>query len=273
VTTRNRPVALVTGGASGVGMEIARTLGIDGHAIVIVGRSEQRLALAREALEKEVSTIRAFAGDVREGDVVGRAVEDVEHALGPIELVVHAAGACGAIGPTWETDEARWRADVETSLVGFFALVRHVAPRMVERKRGRLIGLSSYAATRPAPYSSGYAAGKAGLVSLVESLDAELEGTGVHAFCVTPGFVWTEMTAAMAVTPWFSALAERTDALPPERVAGLIVRIARGEADALSGRFLHALDDLDELLARVDEIEADELYAPRLRRLASPSGT
>ena len=132
-----------------------------------------------------------------------------------------------------------------------------------------MIALNSYAAVRPAPYQSGYAAGKAALASLVDSLDRELAGTGVHAFSVTPGFVLTEMTAAMARTPWFSSLCERDDALPAERVAGLVTRIALGDADPLSGRLLHALDDLDDLLARVHEIEREDLYAPRLRRLQS----
>ena len=59
----------------------------------------------------------------------------------------------------------------------------------------------------------------------------------------------------------------------PQRVAALVARIARGDADPLSGRFLHALDDLDDLLARVGEIEADDLYAPRLRRLSPPGET
>ena len=61
--------------------------------------------------------------------------------------------------------------------------------------------------------------------------------------------------------------------VPPERVATLVRRIARGDADSLSGRFLHALDDLDDLLAHLSEIEQDELYAPRLRRLKPPTGT
>jgi NAD(P)-dependent dehydrogenase (short-subunit alcohol dehydrogenase family) len=271
VTPQSQRVALVTGGGSGVGVEIARGLGTTGHAVAIVGRSEERLSGALEALRQDVPAVYSFRGDVVDEDAIAAIVDEVEGSLGPIEVVVHAAGVCAAMGPTWELDAARWRADVETSLFGFVVLVQRVVPRMLERRRGRLIGLSSYAAVRPAPNNSAYAAGKAGLVSLVESLDAELAETGVHAFCVTPGFVWTEMTSTMAATPWFSALADRRDALPPERVAELIARIARGDADALSGRFLHALDDIDDLLAHVHEIDTDGLYAPRLRRLAPPS--
>ena len=246
---------------------------MDGHAVAIVGRSEERLVAARESLDASVSGLRTFQGDVRDERVMAEIVDGVERDLGAIEVVVHAAGACGALGRTWEADADEWRADVDTSLLGAFLLTRLVVPRMIERKRGRIIALSSYAAVRPAPHESGYAAGKAALLSLVESLDAELEGTGVHAFSVTPGFVWTEMTEAMARTPWFSELTDRADALPPQRVAALVGRIARGDADALSGRFLHALDDLDELVARVVEIEREELYAPRLRRLQPRSGT
>ena len=197
----------------------------------------------------DVVDLATYQGDVRDEDAVDTIVSRVESELGPIDVVVHAAGVCAALGPTWEVDGAQWRADVDTSLVGAYLLVRRVVPGMIARGRGRVIALNSYAAVRSAPHQSAYAAGKAALASLIESLDAELDGTGVRAFSVTPGLVWTEMTTAMAETPWFSALAERRDALPPERVAALVTRIARGDADPLSGRFLHALDDLDDLLA------------------------
>jgi 3-oxoacyl-[acyl-carrier protein] reductase len=270
--TDSRPVALITGGGSGVGIEITRTLGADGYVIAIVGRSTERLEAARESLHAEVAEVSIQRGDVRNEAEIDTIVGAVERDLGPIDVVVHAAGVCTALGPTWEVATADWRADVETSLVGALVVFRRTIPGMVARGRGRVIALNSYAAVRPAPHQSAYAAGKAGLVSLVESLDEELHGTGVRAFSVTPGFVWTEMTSAMAETSWFSSLAERNDALPPRRVAALVSRIARGDADALSGRFLHALDDVDDLLARTGEIDADDLYVPRLRRLRPPGG-
>ena len=272
MTPERRAVALVTGGGSGVGAEIARALGA-AHAVAIVGRSPERLEAARQSLAADVTDLFALHGDVREDSAVDEIVTRVERELGPVDIAVNAAGVCAALGPTWTVEAARWRADVETSLIGAYTLARRVVPGMIDRGHGRVIALNSYAAVRPAPHQSAYAAGKAALASLVESLDAELAGTGVRAFSVTPGFVRTEMTAMMARTPWFSSLADRTDALPPERVATLVARIARGDADSLSGRFLHALDDLDELLARRQEIEAEDLYAPRLRRLEPQSGT
>ena len=261
------PVALVTGGASGVGLEIARALGADGYAVAILGRSKGRLAQASDALRPDVRNLLALGADVLDEDAVSAAASRVERSFGPVDIAVHAAGACGAMGPTWECAADTWRADVETSVVGAFLLVRRLVPRMVERGNGRFVAVSSYAGVRPAPYMSGYAAGKAALVNLVESLDAELAATGVRAFVLTPGFVWTDMTAALKESPWFPEVAKRQDEVPAERIAALITRIARGEADALSGRFLHVLDDIDDLLARRDELEREDLYAPRLRRL------
>ena len=266
-------MALVTGGGGGIGIESARALGADGYAIAIVGRSTERLEAARESLHAEVADVSNRRGDVREEGEIDTIVGAVERDLGPIDVVVHAAGVCAALGPTWEVATANWRADVETGLVGALVLVRRVVPGMVARRRGRVIALNSYAAVRPAPHQSAYAAGKAGLASLVESLDQELEGTGVRAFSVTPGFVWTEMTSAMAET--LMVLYARRE----ERRATTAARRRargpdpRGDADALSGGSCHALDDVDDLLARVGEIEADDLYAPRLRRLAPPGET
>lgn len=273
--TAGSPVALVTGGGSGVGLGIARALGtVAGHAVAVVGRSATRLDAAVEILRGDgVDSMAAFPADVRDHGTVHALVEAVERELGPIDVAIHAAGTSIALGPTWEVDPSDWREDVDTSLVGAHSLIHGVVPGMIDRGHGRLIALNSYAAVRPAPYQSAYAAGKAALASLVGSLDAELAGTGVRAFSVTPGFVRTEMTAAMARTPWFAQLADRDDALPAERVASLVTRIARGDADPLSGRFLHALDDLDDLLARVCEIDGDDLYVPRLRRLQPPAGT
>ena len=128
-----------------------------------------------------------FEGDVRDAASVDAVVRDVNDGLGSIDVVVHAAGVSAAIGCTWEVDPLVWRDDLDTSVLGAFVLAQRVVPRMLDRSVGRLIALSSYAAVRPAPHQSGYAAGKAAVVSFVESLDAELSGTGVHAFSVTPG--------------------------------------------------------------------------------------
>ena len=141
---------------------------------------------------------------------------------------------------------------------------------MVARGTGRIVALASYAANQPRPYSSGYASGKAALLRFVDSLAAEVADRGVSVFAVTPGFVQTKLVEDVARSPagrrWLPELAERQDVLEPERAGRLVVELATGRADALSGRFLHVLDDLDDLVARADEIAREDLYALRLRR-------
>jgi NAD(P)-dependent dehydrogenase (short-subunit alcohol dehydrogenase family) len=141
---------------------------------------------------------------------------------------------------------------------------------MIERGGGRIVCISSYAANGPAPYFSGYASGKAGLLRFVDSLAAEVADRGVSVFAVTPGFVRTQLLEAVATSDagrrWLPRLGARTDYVEPERIARLVVELAAGRADALSGRFLHALDDLEDLLGRVEGIAGDDLYALRFRR-------
>jgi NAD(P)-dependent dehydrogenase (short-subunit alcohol dehydrogenase family) len=141
---------------------------------------------------------------------------------------------------------------------------------MIERGAGRIVALSSYAANGPRPYSSGYASGKAALLRLCDSLAAEVTEHGVSVFAVTPGFVRTKLVEDVASSAagrrWLPELAEREDALPADRIAGLVVELATGRADALSGRFLHVLDDLDDLIGRADEISREDGYALRFRR-------
>jgi NAD(P)-dependent dehydrogenase (short-subunit alcohol dehydrogenase family) len=145
---------------------------------------------------------------------------------------------------------------------------------MIGRGEGRIVNVTSYVAVRPTPYQTGYAAGKAALASLTEGLAAALEGTGVKAFSVAPGFTRTEMTRALVESEagrrWAPG-AGTGRIVEAKRSAELITYLASGAGDELNGRFIHTLDDVGDLLARIDEIRRDDLYAPRLRRL--PDGT
>jgi NAD(P)-dependent dehydrogenase (short-subunit alcohol dehydrogenase family) len=105
---------------------------------------------------------------------------------------------------------------------------------------------------------------------LTEALAASLEGTGVKAFSVAPGFTETEMTRNLVESEagrrWVPE-AGKGRVVDAERSARLIAFLASGAGDELNGRFIHALDDVEDLLLRMDEIRREDLYAPRLRRL------
>jgi NAD(P)-dependent dehydrogenase (short-subunit alcohol dehydrogenase family) len=263
-------VAVVTGAGRGVGRVVAGGLARAGMAVALVARSADELEAAEAEIRSAGGTALALAADVTDGIAIGRAVARASADLGPIDLLVDNAGTLGPIGPPWEAEPDAWWRDVEVTLRGAFLCVRAVMPSMLERGAGRIVNISSYVAVRPSPYLSGYAAGKAALVSFTEALHAAGAPHGVRAFAVTPGFVETAITDRLRNTEAGRRWLPETGAggsVDPERTAELIRRIAAGELDALGGRFIHALDDVDEVLRRMDEVERDDLYAPRLRRL------
>lgn len=260
-------VALVTGGGRGIGRAIALALADAGFGVSVLARSTDELEQTRVEIAERGGAAAAFACDVRDEEAVRAAVEQTESALGPIAALVNNAGTGRAVGPLWSVDPQDWWMDVETSLRGAFNACRSVVPGMLERGTGRIVNIASYVAVRPAPYQTGYAAGKAALVSLSESLAASLAPRGVRVFAFTPGYVDTEMTRGMRESAWLPDLGTGR-VLTADEGARVVARIVSGELDALSGRLLHALDDPDELLRRVVEIERDDLYVPRLRRLS-----
>jgi NAD(P)-dependent dehydrogenase (short-subunit alcohol dehydrogenase family) len=219
-------IAVVTGGSRGIGKAIADALGASGAEVTTLSRSEGLDVNDASAVE------RAFA------------------AVGAVDLLVNNAGTLDAIGPAWEVDADDWRRDVETSLLGAFNCSRAVLPGMIERGGGRIVNVSSGAADRAYPYGSGYAAGKAALISFTRSLAAETAEHGIAVFAIAPGFVWTEMTERLRDASGAAPDVSSADPLEPELAAQLVLRLASGEADKLSGEFIHVRDDLDELLSQ-----------------------
>ena len=253
-------VALITGASRGIGRATALALAEDGFRVALVARSAAGLGETRELVEERGGTALDLVADVTDAEAVGEAVSTAAERLGTVGVLVNNAGSLRARGPLWEVRPDDWWADVMTSLGGAYNLCRAVVPGMIERGQGRIVNVTSYAALRPAPYQTGYACAKAALAALTEALAASLGEHGVVAFTAT------ELTRGLAESSWFPGQGDR-EPLDAAATAKLIVRLASGSADALSGRLLHTLDDLDVLLAQIDEIRRDDLYAPRLRRL------
>jgi NAD(P)-dependent dehydrogenase (short-subunit alcohol dehydrogenase family) len=243
-------VALVTGASRGVGRELARSLAADGFDVAVAARSD--LAGTAGLVEGEGARVLTIPLDVTDAPAVGEAVERAQGELGPLDLVVNNAGTDRALGPLWELDPDEFWADVDVHLRGTFLVCRAALPAMIQRGAGRVVNVSSNAAFRPAPYNPAYGAAKAAIVNLTTSLAESLAGTGVYAFAISPGYVRTAMTQrlleAQTERGWFPHL-EGRETLDPALAGRLVVALASGKADRLSGRYFHALDDLDELLA------------------------
>ena len=263
-------VALVTGGSRGVGRAVALGLGAAGFAVAVLARSAVELQETQALLDRNGVPSVACITDVTDSVAVAHSVAVVENTLGPVSTLVNNAGTSLAVGPMWEVDPRDWWTDIETSLGGTFNLCRSVIPRMIARRQGRILNVSSYAGVRAAPYQNGYGCAKAGVTSLTESLAASLSAQGVKVFALTPGFTRTELTRRLIESlegrRWLPEAGAR-DSADLSLFVRLAVTLALGRADALNGRFLHALDDVNELLRRIDEIDRHDLYVPRLGRL------
>jgi NAD(P)-dependent dehydrogenase (short-subunit alcohol dehydrogenase family) len=143
---------------------------------------------------------------------------------------------------------------------------------MMARGRGRIVNIAS--GVLPYPYLSAYVTSKTALVRFTEILAAETRARGVCAFAVGPGTTRTAMSERSLTSeegrrwiPWFGRIFTDKLAVPMERPVRLVLELASGRADALSGRYVTVFDDLDALVLRADEIERDGLYSLRVRKL------
>ena len=266
-------VALVTGGGRGIGRAIAQTLAAAGAAVAVVARTGEDVTNTAREIEQNGGRAVGVQADVTSKDEVAHSLADVERELGPIDVLVNNAGTCNAIGPVWEVDPDEWWRDVEINLRGAFLCARAVLPSMLERHSGRIINVSSYAATRPDPYRSSYASSKLAILRFTDSLAAETRDRGVFVFAISPGTVQTTMTEHLALAAekhnwpvdWPTAASTRW--ISPKQAGELAVVLASGQADALSGRFLHVLDDIADLIRQAERVQEENLYTVGLRRL------
>ncbi len=261
-------VALVTGGGRGIGRVIAEALAAKGMALALVGRNADSLADTVAAIEAAGGRALAFSGDVIDPQDVERVTLEARQTLGKIDLLVNNAGVGAADGPLWETDPGEWWWVHEVNVKGPYLMMRAVLPHMVARGTGRIINVGSYAGISSGAHVAAYASSKAALLRVTDGVAIELAPHGVSAFCISPGFVYTDMTRDLeaklrAVNPDFEGI-DPAYIFPAEAAAELCIRLARGDADRLSGRMIHVRDDLDAMIADADAIIAEDRYALRL---------
>ena len=245
-------VALVTGGGSGVGANIARGLADAGMDVWVTGRTEARI----EAVAAQIGG-HALAGDVSQEHDVARWFEQAP----PIDLLVNNAGVQGPTVTFDEEEPASWWQVFEINVRGVFLCCHAVVPRMLARGGGRIVNVASGAAYLPPGGfpSTAYGPSKAAVHRFSEMLADQLGPRGVFVFSISPGLVRTAMTESHwgDDAPWTS----------PECAPRLVLALATGEFDALAGRYLHAEHDSPEVLReRIEEITAGDLNAIRLRR-------
>jgi gluconate 5-dehydrogenase len=234
--------ALVTGAGSGLGLAIARGLAQAGARVAINGRNREKLAAAVATLAGEAIAVQAFAFDVADERGVAEGVAAVEHALGPLDILVNNA-AVNQRQPLEQFSLADWRALQTINVDGPFLATRAVIPGMKARRRGKIVNICSLASDLGRPHIVAYATSKGGLRMLTRALAVELAPFNVQVNGIAPGFFRTEMNAPLISNAEFSAWVERRT--PAGRwgdlaeIAGAAVFLASDAADYVSGHILH----------------------------------
>jgi NAD(P)-dependent dehydrogenase (short-subunit alcohol dehydrogenase family) len=174
--------AIVTGGASGLGLESARRIVAEGGRVVIWDLNADSLAQAQQATGAE----HAIALDVSDAEAVARAAAESHAKLGRVDILVASAGITGATAPVHEFPIDSFRRVVEINLYGLFYCCREVVPYMLANGYGRIVNVASVAGKEGNPNASAYSASKAAVIGLTKSLGKELAGKGVIANALTP---------------------------------------------------------------------------------------
>lgn len=228
--------AVVTGGAKGIGLAIARRFVESGATVTIwdIDRSRSESALA--ALNAP-ARVRADAVDITDPEAIGAGLSHAISETGPVAIFVNNAGAVGALAPVWEQPVENWTRMLTLNLTGAFLCCRAVVPHMREQGYGRVINIASAAGKMAVPNNAPYAAAKAGLISLTKTLAREVAKTGILVNAVAPGGANTELfdalsedyRAAIAGTMALGRLVE------PEEVAAITAWLASEDCSFSTG--------------------------------------
>jgi 3-oxoacyl-[acyl-carrier protein] reductase len=192
---KNR-IAVVTGGARGIGYACAERLLREGASVSLWDVDSAALAQATQQL-RSLGTVEAREVELTAEQSVAGATQQVVERLGRIDILVNNAGITGGNSPTWELSPQVWRRVIEVNLIAPYLTCHSIVPVMLGQSYGRIVNIASIAGKEGNPNASHYSASKAGLIGLTKSLGKELARRNVMVNCVTPAAAKTDIFAQM----------------------------------------------------------------------------
>jgi 3-oxoacyl-[acyl-carrier protein] reductase len=225
-------VALVTGGSRGIGAAICRELGRAGARVAVGYRSSKEGA---EEVAREIGGV-AFQGDVADAGEAKTLVEQVEAELGDVDALVNNAGVTRDTLIARMSDED-WEVVLDANLRGAFNTCRAVSRKMLRRRSGAIVNMSSVVGIHGNPGQANYVASKAGIIGLTKALARELGSRGVRVNAVAPGYIDTALTQVLPAAAREAILANTPLGRlgQPEDVAGAVRFLCSDEASFVTG--------------------------------------
>jgi 3-oxoacyl-[acyl-carrier protein] reductase len=180
--------AVVTGGAAGIGLAVAKRLAASGARVALWDRDARALDAAKLQVDNDPL---AQAVDVSDAAMVDQAAREAADAMGGIDVLICSAGVTGPNKPTWDYPIDDWRKVFDVNVHGLFYCNRAAVPIMQRKDYGRIVNIASVAGKEGNPNAPAYSASKAAVIGLTKSLGKELAKTGIRVNCVTPAAVRT----------------------------------------------------------------------------------
>jgi NAD(P)-dependent dehydrogenase (short-subunit alcohol dehydrogenase family) len=252
-------VAIVTGGATGIGFATAQVLAREGCAVVIAAHDENAGKAAVEHLNRELpddgAQASCFTTDVRSEEQVAQLIDEVHRRWGRIDLLFNNAGVEGKTGPMQGCDQEVVDAVIDTNLKGTFFGIKHTADIINRSPHGMVVNNASITGTIPMPHAMPYGASKAGIIHLTRSLAANYPDGSLRTYAICPAVVKTAMIDRVCEAFEVDDRQLAADVCPsgkvatPQEIAQLVLRLFRGEFDFPSGAALQTNSDGIELIS------------------------
>jgi len=270
--------AIITGANRGFGLEIARKFVAEGASVVICGRDVDQVNHAVEALKKGTPSKQIVIGlplDVSKEENVRKMINTTIDALGRVDIVVNNAGVYGPKGLIEDVDSDEWISAIHINLLSVFFMCKGILPHMKKNNAGKIINLSGGGATSPLPRISAYAASKAAVVRLTETLAEECREFAIEINSVAPGALNTRLLEEILESGpdvvgkvfYEKALKQKSNGGTPLQLgAELCVYLASPASDGITGKLISAPWDPWQNLAEYrDDLRNSDIYT--LRRI------
>ena len=190
-------ISIVTGGAMGIGREIALRLARDGSDVAIVDIEKEPAQEVVKEIQSMGRKSRFFEGDVARWDQVKAMVDGVVKDFMRIDILINNAGIVGPVVPVWEYGVEDWDRVMEINMKGIFLCCKAVMPFMLKQKSGRVVNIASIAGKEGNPRMSAYSSSKAAVIAFTKSLAKEVAQQNIMVNCITPALIETHMMEIM----------------------------------------------------------------------------